>query len=56
MIDPGNVRECETAENEYHKGFDAGLADGFDNLPYQAGNETWYDDGYRDGYIDINQE
>lgn len=55
MIDPGNTN-CDTANSEYSKGYDAGMADGFDNLPSQSGNETWYDEGYQDGYEDINKE
>ena len=57
MIDPGNTRDCETAENEYHTGYDAGLADGFDNLPPETKvDNNWYNDGYNDGYQDINQD
>jgi len=57
MIDPGSTRDCQTAENEYSKGFDAGLADGFDNLsPETKLDNDWYNDGYNDGYQEMNSD
>jgi hypothetical protein len=55
-FDPGNCH-CETAYDEYGKGYDAGLADGYDNLPQSTeNNNDWYDQGYQDGYKDISEE
>ena len=53
--DPGNCN-CDTANNEYSKGYDAGMADGYDNIQPIENDNTWFYDGYSDGYEEMTKE
>ena len=55
-IDPGNLN-CDTARDEYARGYDTGMADAYDSISPETGDEyTWYDQGYKDGYEEMNKE
>jgi hypothetical protein len=55
--DPGDRIDCDTAREEYSRGYTTGMADGYDDLPPETGDEhSWYDQGYRDGYDEMSKE